>query len=513
MNGMRENPGCGGRAERWRFAAAVLACWLVLGVWVSGKSLWLDEGMAISKSVMPTFGGFWKGFSETRGSDIQQPLFMLSQWVWAKVAGRSEWGLRALNGLWMALAFGYVSTRGRWGRRVRLLWCLMAALSPFLAMYMDEAKGYIMQFAAGTLLFLPVADIGEEKTDRFDFGAFSVGLLLTCGAALTGVVFSFWACLWLLVRLVREKSPGHFLAAHRGWVAVDAAGLAVLGGWYVHTLLVGARGTDLGPPSVATMGFLAYEWFGFSGAGPARLVMRVEGARVLRPFAVPLALYAGANAFFALEWWRTWRSRRRAAAEGAARRFRVPACAMPLFLGLLGILSMHVVGVVDDMAVRARHVMPVFPAALLFAAVWGDRMLATGRRSARAAVALLLASMAVSSCELRFAPRHGKENYRKAAAMAVEALREGKCVWWSADGNTASMYGTSAVPAGRFVLLLSPSPETLASVPPPDVAFVNRPDTWDGEGHLARCIAERGLRQTDSFTGFRVYRPDGESIP
>ena len=500
---------CGAKAARRRFAAAVAACWLVLGLWITGQSLWLDEGMALSKSLQPTLKGFWEGFCGTRASDIQQPLYMFASWTWAKIAGASEWGLRAQNWLWMALAFGYVASRRRWNRRVRLLWCALAALSPFLAMYMDEAKGYIMHFAAGTLMFLPIAELGEERSGKFAFGTFSAGLLLTCGLALTGVVYAFWACLWLLVRLVREKSLARFLSAHRGWLAVDAAGLAVLGGWYVHTLLVGARGTDLGPPTVATMGFLAYEWFGFSGAGPARLVMRVEGARVLRPFAVPLALYAAANAFFALEWWRTWRSRRRTAGEGASRRFRVPAHAMPLLLGLMGILSMHVVGVVDDMAVRARHVMPVFPAALFVAAVWADRMLATRRAAARAAVAVLLVAMGVSSLSIRFSGLHGKENYRKATAMAVEALREGKCVWWAADANTASIYGMDAVPTGRSVLLLASTPEKLASVPPPDVVFVNRPDTWDMKGHLARYISDHGLRQTDAFTGFRVFRPEG----
>ena len=93
--------------------------------------------------------------------------------------------------------------------------------------------------------------------------------------------------------------------------------------------------------------------------------------------------------------------------------------------------------------------------------------------------------------------------------MAVDALRDGKCVWWSADGNTASIYGASAVPEGQFVLLLSPTPETLASSPFPDVLFVNRPDTWDRKGHLARYIADHGLRQTDEFTGFRVYSASG----
>jgi hypothetical protein len=507
MTDIRENGKSAAKAAGWRFAAAVMACWLVLGLWITGRSFWLDEGQAVSKSIQPTLKAFWNGFAGIRSSDLQQPLFMLTSWAWEKVVGRSEWGLRALNWLWMAVAFGYAASRPRWSRRVRLLWCALAALSPFVAMYMDEAKGYILHFTGGALMFLAIAEGKGKRLEEFDFWAFSIGLLLTCGSALTGVVYAFWACLWLVVRLVREKGTVRFLAAHWGWVAVDAAGLALLGGWYVHTLLVGARGADLGAPSVATMAFLAYEWFGFSGVGPARLVMRVEGVRALLPFAVPLGLYAAVHAFFAAEWLQV--RRESALSRRKADRFRVPAHLLPLLLGGLGLLSMLAVGFAMDMAVRARHVMPVFPAALFAAAVWADRMLYSRRAAPRAAVALLLAAMAVSSCALRFCGRHGKEDYRRATAMAVEALREGQCVWWSADGHTAFLYGVYDAGAGQFVLCQSPDPEKLGANPAPDIVFVNRPDTWDMRGHLARYIADRGLRQTDEFIGFRVYRPTG----
>ena len=509
MKERQENTATGSKACQWGFPLAVIACWLVLGLWVTGQSFWLDEGMAVSKSMKPAFGDFWKGFSATRGSDLQQPLFMLSQWVWAKVAGRSEWGLRALNGVWMAVAFGYVATRRRWSRRVRALWCLLAAVSPFVAMYMDEAKGYILHFAGGTLMFLSIAEGSGKPLEKFGFGAFSAGVLMTCGAALTGVVYAFWACLWLLVRIVREKWFKRFLAAHWAWLAVDAAGLALLGGWYLHTLMVGARGTNLGPPTPATMAFFAYEWLGFSGLGPARLVMRVGGVRAAVPYALPLALFGAANAFFAVEGWREWRSRARArAAEGGrSRGFRVPPHAVPLLLGVLGVLSMHAVGFADDMAVRARHAMPVFPAALLAVAVWADRMLASRRAAPRAAVAVLLAALATSSLALRFGDRHGKEDYRRAVSIATEALREGQCVWMSCNSLTALIYNPALEETDRFVHCSSPGIEELRDAPAPDLVLVNRPDTWDTHGTLTDYIAGRGWPLVDEFHGFRVYRP------
>lgn len=491
------------------FAALVAACWLLTLLWVTGQSFWLDEGMAVSKSVKPAFGDFWEGFSATRGSDLQQPLFMLSQWVWAKAVGRSEWGLRALNALWMAVAFGYAASRRGWSRRVRVLWCLLAAVSPFVAVYMDEAKGYILHFAGGALMYLSIAEGGGKPLEKFGFGAFSAGVLMTCGAALTGVVYAFWACVWLLARIIREKGFKRFLSARWGWLAVDAAGLALLGGWYLHTLAVGARGANLGAPTPGTVAFLAYEWLGFSGVGPARLVMRVGGARAAVPFALPLALFGAANAFFAVECLRTWLGRRRAAGAGRARGFRVPPYAVPLLLGALGLLSMHAVGFADDMAVRARHAMPVFPAALLAVAVWADRMLASRRVAPRAAVAVLLAALAASSLAYRFGDRHGKEDYRRAVAIATEALGEGKCVWMSCNSLTALIYNPALEDTDRFVHCSSPDPEELLAAPAPDLVLVNRPDTWDIHGTLTGYIAERGWPLVEEFHGFRVYRPGG----
>lgn len=516
MSNERANAQGVAKGSRWAFAAAVVVCWLVLGLWISRQSFWLDEGMAVSKSLKPDFGLFWKSFSSTLASDVQQPLFVLSQWVWVRIAGgSSEWGVRALNWAWMALAFGYAATRTRWSRRVRLLWCALAAVSPFLAMYMDEAKGYIIHFTSGTLLYLSIAEAAGDRDGKLDFAAFSLGLLLVCGTSLTGVLAAAWAGVWLLVRLVRGKNLGAFLRAKWFWVAVDAVALAVLGGWYLHTLLAGARAAELKVPFLSSTAFVAYEWLGFSGVGPARMVMRNEGVRTALPFAVPLAVHALAVAFFALEWVKVWRERARVPAEGG-REEGVPGYAVALLLGGLGVASLLAAGRVVDLAIRGRHLIVVFPAVLLAVAVWADRMLASRRVAPRAAVAVLLAALAVSSLALRFGDRHGKEDYRRAVAIATEALQEGKCVWMSCNSLTALIYNPALEETDRFVHCSSPDPEELRAAPAPDLVLVNRPDTWDIRGTLADYIAERGWPLVDEFHGFRVYRPDavgGDGAP
>ena len=126
---------------------------------------------------------------------------------------------------------------------------------------------------------------------------------------------------------------------------------------------------------------------------------------------------------------------------------------------------------------------------------------------------MLLAAMAVSAFAFRFGARHGKENYRHASALALEALQAGECVWWSADGNSAWLYGLREGGTNRFYRWQGNSAADLEAAPAPDVVFVNRPDTWDARGNLSRYLKENGLRQVDEFIGFKVYRPGREKAP
>lgn len=497
--------------DRFRFAAVLVVCLVLPLLWVSGQSLWVDEGNAAVKAMQPTFKTFWWWFSGTRGSDLQMPLYMFLLWAWARIAGHAEWALRALNGLFAAAAMAYVAGCRPLPRRTRLLWCMLAAVAPFLAMYMDEARPYAMQFAAGALLFLPFAGRDDAPGGRgFAFGAFSAGLILLCGSSLTGVVYAVWPCLWLLVRRLRRKDVAAFAAAHWPALAIDAVLLAGLGAWYVHTLLFGARAATLEGPSLASLAFCGYEWFGFSGFGPSRIVLRLARARALKPFLLPLALYAAAHLPFVLSAVRTWRGR---GGGMPLHGIRIPPYAVPLLLGLAGAVSMLLVGSASDMAIRARHLMPVFPAALLVVAVWADRMLGTNRSGARFSVILLLVAMGASSASFRFSPRHAKEDYRGAADLAIEALHAGKTVWWSADGATAAAYGVRRAGPGILCLLTSPSDDELAAEPAPDLVLVNRPDTWDEKGALVRYIAREKLCKTAGWRGISTYEPAGAPPP
>ena len=475
-----------------------IACSLALvALWVSGQSFWIDECNAAVKAIQPDIGAFWKKFSGMKGSDFQMPLYMFLLWCWEKIVGRGEFALRALNILFAWSAILLVASRRTLPRRLRLFWCLFAAVSPMLAAYMDEARPYALQFFAATALFLPFFSPGiNHSIKTFDFRLFSIGILFLCASSLSGVVFAFWPCLWLLFRLVKEKTLWRFLSCHVLAVALDFVVLSVLGVFYLHTMLVGARASAAGGTTLATMAFCCYEFFGFSGIGPSRLTLRVAHASALRPYLLPLVSY---SLVFLLFLGSVLCSYYKA---GAANRKRdICNIRSVIILTTLGVLSMLLVGWVFGMRVLARHLMPVFPVFLFLCAGGGERIVRSVF-SGYLPVFILLTALTVSSSQLRFSSRHAKDDYRRAAAMAESVMSEAKCVWWAADGAAAEFYGIGE--RETFFRLMNPRQAELDQLSVPDIIFFSKPDLYDANGCLRNWCSAHSFVTVGRLGAFEI---------
>ena len=478
------------------FVAAATACIAILALWVSGQSFWIDECNAAVKAIQPDYGSFLAKFSGMRGSDYQMPLYMHALWVWEKLVGRGEWALRAMNVVFAAAALLLVASRGALSRQYRLAWCVFSALSPMLAGYMDEARPYALQFLAATALFLPFVTTATRRIDEsFDFRLFSLGLVLLCASSLTGVVFAFWPCLWLTAVLVGTKRVRAFVSAHIAIFLLDAVLLGLLGAFYFHTLRSGARASAVGT-TPASLAFCIYEFFGFMGVGPSRLVLRESQLSALLPHAAWISLYAFAILFFA-----------HSALRGAKRlwrsTFRMPE-SLPLCFAMLGVLSMVLVGLATGMRLLARHLMPALPVVLFLFSRAALRVVRSGR-AGRLSLGLLLSAMAISSLTFRFHPRHAKDDYRRAAAIAGNALEAGLTVWWAADGAAAEYYGLADGPNETLVKLMNPSAPELETSPTPGLVVLSKPDIYDAPGNLRSMLGSRRMALKESFPGFWVY--------
>lgn len=487
--------------SRVPFAAAVAGCLAIVALWVSGQSFWIDECNAAVKSIQPDLRSFWTKFSVMGGSDFQMPLYMFLLWCWEKIAGRGEFALRALNILFAWSAILLVGFRTALPRRFRLLWCVAAAVSPMLAIYMDEARPYALQFLAATALYLPfLSGPGRDCADGFDFRTFSIGLILLCGSSLTGVVFAFWPCVWLFILLARSRTALRFVAGHAVWIAVDAVLLALLAGFYLHTLASGARASAVSGTSFSSTIFCAYEFLGFMGAGPSRLALRSAQASALRAYLLPLASMSAAYVLLLL--------------AAIVSSLRISDCdrtepsirtGIPVLLSLAGVLSMLLVGVTMEMRVLARHLMPALPA-FLFLISDVAALLLSSALWRRVSVAVLFLAWISSAGAFRFSPRHAKDDYRSACGIARSALSEGKVVWWAADQASVEFYFADvAASAGSLVPLMNPSDDDLSGSPSVDVVVLSKPDVYDRGGAVRRYLTDNGFRRTESFSAFSVF--------
>jgi hypothetical protein len=171
------------------------------------------------------------------------------------------------------------------------------------------------------------------------------------------------------------------------------------------------------------------------------------------------------------------------------------------------------VGCIAHFRVLGRHFAPFVPVLLLLFTL-GCSVLWSRRSALARGVVLLFCAMSLVSClSLRFLPRHEKDNYRAAAAVAKTALRNGQPVWWSASQEGAQYYGvpTATRPgnSGEALLLISPPRETLIGLPTPQVIIASKPDIYDDQMALAEYARERGFQPKTNFTAFVIWQKRG----
>ena len=182
-------------------AAGILALAAALRFATLGaQSFWLDEAVTaqvVTRDLGGVFSSVWHGESTP-------PLYYVLAWLWVKPFGNGEVGLRALSAflgtLTVAVAFGL---GGRMcGRRAALLAGLLAACSPLLVWYSQEARAYALLVLLGSLSVLLALRAVDVPTH---------GRLLLWGAAAALGLASHYFAVFLVV------PEAVWLAARLGW--------------------------------------------------------------------------------------------------------------------------------------------------------------------------------------------------------------------------------------------------------------------------------------------------------
>jgi hypothetical protein len=453
-----------------RASAFLVITITALGLAISNESFWIDEAYAASKAILPNIGDWAKAMREQAGSDLQMPFYMFFLWLWQKLGGSNEWYLRMGNAPWFLLGF-LPFCWNRWALAV------VTATSGFVWYYLNEARPYTMQIAGALLLFAGCRGLFPRESDRPAElrapVAVALGLALLSGSSLLGMIWAGAAVLAIGIAVPFSRVLSEFKTHRMLWV-VTALLLTFLAGYYLWTLKQGARASASAITELRNVVYALYELMGFNGLGPG-----------------PLAVYAGLATAVAIA---GIRALVRSASSRVLLTIAMVSMAASIFLFLTG-YQLH-------FRVLARHLAPVVVVWLLISAAGVEALWSRGRLG-RAIVIIFILLSSISCLELRFAPRHAKDDYRGAAAIAKRAAASGNTLWWNADANGAAYYG--AVGFDRIAFLMNPSAEYLRATPEPQVVIVSKPELYDNAGAVAAYLRDHQYRRVSTVPAFTIW--------
>ena len=117
---------------------ALAACLRFYGIGHQG--FWFDE--ANTAQLVRFTPGRMLGLLP--GSESTPPLYYCVAWVWARLWGDGEAGLRSLSAVFgvAAVPVAYAAARALWDERAGLVAALLIAVNPYLVWYSQEARSY-----------------------------------------------------------------------------------------------------------------------------------------------------------------------------------------------------------------------------------------------------------------------------------------------------------------------------------------------------------------------------------
>ncbi len=447
-------------------------------IFISGDSLWIDEGNTAYKAMQLSVSSWWQALVSEGGSDAQMPLYMLFIWLWEKVAGSTELALRLSNLFWLGIAA--VSLRHfRYGTL-----CILC--SAFVLYYANELRPYMMQIAATALAISGLRQL--DQTNGWRQTLFACFLL--CGSSLTGVL---WAAGILVGVLVDDVSR---LRAKWFWkgILISAPCFLLLGAYYFSSLLLGQQAASMGGGVITSMGAVVYELLGLLGVGPSRVELRENPKSVIPylivivPMAVTMTLAVGIGAYSYFKTF-SWQ-----------RRFAI-LCAIGLPSAAFLILLLF-----KDFRVLGRHLAPASVVLVLCIA----RVLShQGQRSIhlRAFKAIAWCSLVfslASALNHRFNERHARDDYKGAALIAHRQMDHKKQVVWAADKRTSEYYGITG--NLEFCTIWQHGKDDIPELQGDETVIISKKDIYDPGEIFTNHLKAVGFRPVNQLQAFTIWQ-------
>lgn len=347
------------------------------------QSFWLDEGYT-ERLVRMSLGGMLRAIPKTESTP---PVYYALAWVWTRLFGFSEFGLRSLSALAgiATIPVACALARRLGGPRPAAIAGLLLAVSPLMVWFSQEARAYALATLLATISVLCTVGWLQERRNGWLVGwALAAALGLATHYFVAFIVAPEVVLLWWRSRRGRRLAAAIAVVAIVGAALIPLA-LAQRGTGHADYISQGSLSTRiLQVPKQLVLGY----------ASPSQLVTAIVAAAVLvAGAAAPLLLSPAA--------------RRRALA--------------PLAIGLGGVLVPVVLALAGIDFLNTRNLLPALPplyvaAAIGFAAPrgWvGNRALALGLAGVMALVVVLV----------DVNPRYQRDDWRGAAsAVGAPAL-------------------------------------------------------------------------------------------
>jgi len=319
---------------------------------IDHQGFWFDEG---NTALLVHFSP-GKMLGLIPQTESTPPLYYCVAWVWARVFGYGEAGLRSLSAVCgvLTVPVAYAAGARLISRRAGLIAAALTACSPLLIWYSQEARSYEMLVFLSSVSLLAFAHAHATPTPRL-LAAWVIASALALATHYYAILVVVPSAAWLLWTYRTRRS------VQVGVGVVGLCGLALI------PLAIGQSGTGnaswiANAPLGRRLGQVVPQ-FAAGFDGPAH--------SVLEPLAIAILVLAAGLVFFR--------------SDGAARRGALIAGGIALAGLVLNLLL--IAGGVDDLI--TRNALAIWTAAALFVA--GGLAAARARRVGLVAAVVLCA--------------------------------------------------------------------------------------------------------------------------
>lgn len=167
------------KVETWGIIAITLTGATLRFATLTSQSYWFDEASTVHEMHL-SFGGL---LHLIHVGESTPPLYFALAWVWAKLFGTGEAGLRSLSAVagTAAIPLTYAFGRELVSPRAGLAAAALAAVSPFMIWYSQEARAYMLlgAFCGASLLYFARAMRRPGRRDLSWWAVFSALALAT----------------------------------------------------------------------------------------------------------------------------------------------------------------------------------------------------------------------------------------------------------------------------------------------------------------------------------------------